>query len=87
MSSARRLLGFLVVLAAFVAIATVPACVPPPAERPPPCATQDLVTLEAAYVADAVAACKGRPMTACPELAPIEAKYHDKREEWIRCRR
>lgn len=68
-----------------VVLVALPGCAK--RELPPPCATADLASIEAAYVAEAVETCRGRTTRTCAELPAIEAKYATKREEWIRCRR
>lgn len=84
----RLLRHLALVVCLLTAIATTSlGCHAPPIERPPPCATQDLVTIEAAYVAEVVEACKGYTLRTCPSIQPIERRYADKREAWIRCRR
>lgn len=57
------------------------------APEPPACEHKTLAELEAAYVAESVQACKGHESrAACPAMPAIEAKYAQKREEWVRCR-
>ena len=51
----------------------------------PACTPQQLATIEAAYVAEATAACKGYGLDDCPFIDAIETKYAEQREEWARC--
>lgn len=72
------------VLFTFMFIPVLYACLKQP-ERPA-CSEQTLAQIEAAYVAEAVAACKGKTVETCPELPAIEKKYSTQREEWVSCR-
>lgn len=56
-----------------------------PAESPE-CSGSTLATIEAAYVAEALTACRGETFTSCRALPALEAKYTLQREEWSRCR-
>jgi hypothetical protein len=55
-------------------------------EEPAACSPQKLADIEAAYVAEALVACKGKTLATCGAVTAIEAKYAQKREEWIACR-
>ena len=50
-----------------------------------PCAPERLAELEAAYVAEMVAACQGYTRATCPSAGRIEAKYAEQRSGWVRC--
>lgn len=52
----------------------------------PACSAPALGTIEAAYLAEALEACKGKTRATCEALPAIEAKYATKREEWVKCR-
>ena len=58
------------------------ACTP---ERPA-CAPGVLAGIEAAYIAEAVEACKGFTFDTCPTLPVIREKYRGKRAEWEHCK-
>lgn len=58
------------------------ACAP---ERPA-CAPAALAAVEAAYIAEAVDACKGFTFDTCPALPGIREKYRGKRAEWEHCK-
>lgn len=49
------------------------------------CGPQQLASIEAAYVAEMLAACQGHTRQACPAAKGIEERAHGRREEWIRC--
>jgi hypothetical protein len=57
----------------------------PPRE---PCGTEQLAAIEAAYIAEVVAACKreGSKFDDCHARGEIERRYAELREEWVRCR-
>lgn len=52
----------------------------------PACSEAELGKIEAAYVAEAVATCRGQTVDTCAELPGIEAKYSKLREAWVSCR-
>lgn len=51
----------------------------------PACQPEALARIEAAYVAETTAACKGYDLETCPSIGAIETKYAAMREEWARC--
>lgn len=51
----------------------------------PACTPEQLAALEAAYVAEALAACRGFDYDTCPTLPALRVKYEAKRGAWIRC--
>lgn len=57
-----------------------------PHEERPPCKPEELARIDAAFVAEAVAACAGSRLEACAAYPAIKAKYAARREEWIACR-
>ena len=52
----------------------------------PACAEARLAEIEAAYVAEAVLACRGQEVETCEELPAIREKYDGLRKEWVQCR-
>lgn len=79
-------LAAIVLAAAAATIVTAMLTMSCKPERPA-CQPQRLAEIEAAYVAEAVAACRDAgTLEACAELPEIEARYAQKREEWIQCR-
>ncbi len=52
----------------------------------PACQPTELARIEAAFVAEAVEACRGRTLETCDAYPAIKAKYSAQREEWVRCR-
>ena len=52
----------------------------------PACAPEALAAIEAAYVAEAIAACQGETEETCEALPAIREKYRAKREAWRTCR-
>ncbi len=54
---------------------SAPACSPPSA----------LALIEANYVAEMVASCRGFSFDACPTREAVEAKYGAMREGWAKC--
>jgi len=52
----------------------------------PACAPAALASIEAAYIAEAVEACKGQTFDACTALPGIRDKYRAKRAEWETCK-
>lgn len=75
-------LGLLVVGALSACSPSKPAAPPPKAE----CSDDQLAKLEAAYIAEAVAACAGETYDTCSELPGIRAKYAEAREAWKECK-
>jgi len=67
-----------------------PNAPPPDASSGAPavdCSPEGLAKIEAAYVAEVVAACpKGTPKEECPAWPEIRDRTEKKREEWNRCR-
>ena len=61
------------------------ACANGPSDRA--CAPAgDLAKIEAAYIAEAVEACRGHTYDDCPALPALREKYARKREAWAECR-
>ena len=56
------------------------------AAQRPACSPEYLAEIEAAYVAEAVAACRGQQVETCDALPEIRARYDALREEWVQCR-
>jgi hypothetical protein len=56
------------------------------AAQRPACSPEYLAEIEAAYVAEAVAACRGQKVETCDALPEIRARYDALREEWVQCR-
>lgn len=56
-----------------------------PSNEPAPCRASELSKIEAAYVAEAVAACVGYTIDTCPDLPSIDAKYDRLRLQWVNC--
>lgn len=52
----------------------------------PACQPATLAAIEAAYIAEAIQACRGYTAERCPALPTIDAKYSEQREAWIQCR-
>ena len=52
----------------------------------PACAEARLAEIEAAYVAEAVLACRGQDVETCKELPEIRERYDGLRKEWVQCR-
>lgn len=50
------------------------------------CSEARLAEIEAAYVAEAVAACRGQEIAECEALPAIRDKYDALREGWVQCR-
>lgn len=51
----------------------------------PPCQPAELARIEAAYLAEATAACVGYTIQTCPTLPAIDQKYDAIRLEWVNC--
>lgn len=68
---------------AALALVLIGACARP--APPPACAPAVLADIEAAFVAEAVDACRGQTRATCTALPTIEAKFRAEREEWIAC--
>lgn len=51
----------------------------------PPCTPEALAAIETAYIAEAVAACRGETYESCKVLPAIRAKFRAKREAWVEC--
>ena len=64
------------------ACATLAGCGP----TKPACAPEgDLAKIEAAYVAEALEACRGSNYDDCKALPALREKYQQKRDAWARC--
>lgn len=46
----------------------------------------ELGKIEAAYVAEALQACRGHGYDDCPKLPAIREKYQKARDAWVQCR-
>lgn len=49
------------------------------------CSSVALASIEANYVDEVLKACEGQSFDACTARKDIEARYADRREEWIQC--
>ena len=50
------------------------------------CSEARLAEIEAAYVAEAVLACRGQDVETCEALPEIRERYDAMRKEWVQCR-
>jgi len=50
------------------------------------CSEARLAEIEAAYVAEAVLACRGQEVETCDALPEIRERYDGLRKEWVQCR-
>ena len=51
----------------------------------PACTPEQLATIEANYVAEALRLCAGQNYDDCSALPALRARYQEKRDAWMRC--
>jgi len=67
------------------AIGLVQACATSKPAKSPECGDEQLAKIEAAFVAEATAACSGKTYDNCPQLPAIRDKYSAMRQGWVQC--